>query len=230
VGAIRQNGRVVAETESANPPTRNGSALAILVSNAITMAFAYHQRWDLRPLLLIYWCQSVIIGAFNFMRMMRLRRFSTAGFTSNGRPVPETSQGKRGAAIFFAVHFGFFHVGYMVFLVALADGELAPGDVGGPWRPDRLDRALLVFSVISFLVGHWFSYRRNVEADLAGRPNLGTLMFLPYARILPMHLTIILAFWMGSQRGALMLFMALKTVADLIMHHVEHRVMRRAAA
>ena len=48
-------------------------------------------------------------------------------------------------------------------------------------------------------------------------------MFFQYARVIPMHLTIILGsrFAKGSLTE-LLIFLVLKTVADLIMHMVEH--------
>jgi hypothetical protein len=49
-------------------------------------------------------------------------------------------------------------------------------------------------------------------------------MFYPYARIIPMHLTISF----GSLSGdALPLFLVLKTFADATMHIVEHNVLRK---
>jgi hypothetical protein len=64
-----------------------------------------------------------------------------------------------------------------------------------------------------------------VQADLRNNPNIGTLMFLPYARIIPMHLTIVLALPLGG--GALWFFVLLKTAADVIMHKVEHRLLQK---
>ena len=49
-------------------------------------------------------------------------------------------------------------------------------------------------------------------------------MFYPYARIIPMHLTIIFG---SSFGGTLPLFLVLKTFADAIMHVVEHNVLRK---
>ena len=48
-------------------------------------------------------------------------------------------------------------------------------------------------------------------------------MFFPYLRILPMHLTIIVGGAIGSAgTGALLFFLVLKTIADVIMHRIEH--------
>lgn len=54
---------------------------------------------------------------------------------------------------------------------------------------------------------------------------LGTLMFYPYLRIIPMHLTIIFGSMMGE--GKVVLFMILKTVSDAAMHMVEHALFRK---
>lgn len=53
------------------------------------------------------------------------------------------------------------------------------------------------------------------------------MMFFPYARIIPMHLTIIfggmLSEWTFAAKTTLALFMLLKTFADVIMHVVEKK-------
>lgn len=198
------------------------SGWGILLSNALTIVVAVYQNWDLRPLLIVYWSQSVIIGVFNFLRMIWLQKFTTEGLTSNGRPVAANEKGKWSTAIFFALHYGIFHVVYAVFLFGFLF-ENGPGafdgatDYGWGW---------LLLGILGFLAGHAFSFRTNVAADLRGCPNLGTMMFLPYARIIPMHLTMILGMGWGSQRSSLLLFLVLKTIADWLMHVVEHRALQ----
>jgi hypothetical protein len=70
----------------------------LLLANGVTILLAIAQDWNLSTLLWIYWCQSVTIGVLNFVRMLEL-----------GEPKP---------AIFFLLHYGFFHLGYLVFLTA----------------------------------------------------------------------------------------------------------------
>ena len=211
---------VTRHPESPSRRSKDHSGLAILTSNGIAIALALYQDWDLRPLL-------IIIGVFNFLRMVKLKNFTTEGLTSNGQPVPETSRGKWSTALFFAAHFGFFHFGYAIFVFGAALSKDMDKKFGGPWEPGALDLAWVGAAILAFLAGHWFSFRQNVAADLQGRPNLGTMMFLPYARIIPMHLTIIVGLGSGSHRWALVLFMALKTGADWLMHVVEHRVLQK---
>ena len=74
----------------------------------------------------------------------------------------------------------------------------------------------------AFAVNHLFSLRYNIEVDRAGHPNIGTLMFTPYLRILPMHLLIVVGLHLGTGLAGMLLFVLLKTAADAAMHLVEH--------
>lgn len=197
----------------------------LLISNLVSIVLAIVFSWELFHLLIVYWFQSVAIGISNFFRMLRLRDFCTEGFTSNGRPVPETKAGKISTALFFAVHYGFFHIGYLVFIVAGLGSSEAPEVVE---EPSRWEGIFFWVAIASFAFSHWKSFRVNVDADLRRRPNIGSMMFLPYARIVPMHLTIILGAALPSSLWALLLFMSLKTGADYLMHIVEHRWLQQS--
>ena len=197
------------------PPRRSLAALFILGANAMTLAMAIALDWTLGSLLWPYWAQSLVIGFFARRRILTLQRFSTEGFRINDQPVLPTPATKRTTANFFALHYGFFHLVYTVFLLVMA------------W-PRAQDLPWLAVALVSFMLSHERSFREHVARDLAGTPNIGTLMFLPYARIVPMHVIIISgAVWgEGSQLG-LAAFATLKTVADLVMHTVEHRVLAK---
>lgn len=195
------------------------STRSLVIVNAATLAVALGLDWPAATLMWPYWIQSIVIGYFSRKRILALGRFSTAGFTMNDRPVSPTPATQRSVANFFALHYGFFHFGYFVFL-RQRFAQL-----------DACDWLGLGAIAISFAWNHRFSYEQNVEADRRGTPNIGTLMMLPYARILPMHLTIILGGALGGEGPAVVLiFGALKTAADVLMHLVEHGILQRAAA
>jgi Family of unknown function (DUF6498) len=137
-------------------------------------------------------------------------------FTSNGRPVPENEAGRRSTAVFFALHYGFFHFAYLMFLTrGVAGSRLGANDWLG-----------IVVSVLTFAGAHGYSLAFNEGRDFKDRkPNLGAIMFHPYLRIIPMHLTIIIG--SGVAGLALPLFIGLKTLSDAGMHAVEHALFRR---
>jgi hypothetical protein len=47
-------------------------------------------------------------------------------------------------------------------------------------------------------------------------------MFFPYARIIPMHI-VLLTYGVVVKEGALIIFLGLKILADVLMHVVEHQ-------
>jgi len=188
----------------------------LLLANTVTLAAALLLDWDAGWLLWPYWIQSVVIGVYARKRMLALVRFSTEGFTSNGKRVPEDDSGKRSTANFFAVHYGFFHFGYLVFLL----NQHRVGSV--------LDAAILLACGVSFVLSQRATYAAQHAADLKGVPNLGALMFTPYLRVVPMHLAILLG---AHSTGAWMLtlFTLLKTASDVLFDVVDRRIAERAA-
>jgi hypothetical protein len=144
-----------------------------------------------------------------------LKEFSTKGFTENGHPVEPTEETKNRNARFFLMHYGFFHLVYFIFLLVFSQAGMLGSAL------NSADLIYIIPTALLFLGNHIYSYRYNRPRDI-GKPNIGTLMFYPYARIVPMHITLILGVFLG---GPLLLFLLLKTLADVIMHIVEHRVL-----
>ncbi|MFZ5635018.1 MAG: DUF6498-containing protein [Pseudomonadota bacterium] len=194
------------------------SARNLILANLATLLAALFFAWDIGWLFWPYWIQSVVIGWYARKRMLSLARFSTRGFTSGGKPVPETEAGKRSTATFFAFHYGFFHLGYLAFL--FAEHRIA----------DALDALVLIACGFSFVLSQRATYAVQHAADLRGCPNLGKMMATPYLRIVPMHLGVLFFAGAGSSPMALVLFTALKTASDLGLDLIDRRYAERAAA
>jgi hypothetical protein len=196
-------------------PPRDHEYLGLLGSNLLVLILAIWQDWPVSVLIWPFWLQSVVIGVLHVHRMLALRDFSTEGLTANGQPVPETEAGKRSTAWFFAFHYGGFHAGYLLFLSGMAPVP------AGEWR-------WVLIGGAAFAIGQVLEQRSVLARDASGRPNLGFLMFMPYLRVVPMHLAIILG---ATQSGtpALIGFVALKTLADLGMAAAERRIGAGAA-
>ena len=108
--------------------------------------------------------------------------------------------------LFPLAHYGLFHLLYAYFLF----DELKPPET----------RPILAMAGI-FLLYHCFSFFYNKKWDDKSRPNIGKLVVFPYARIVPMHLTIILGGLLIGGPVLLLMFMLLKTAADVLMHVME---------
>lgn len=191
--------------------------MSLVTANIITLIVTLVQGWGLGSLMTIYWAQSLVIGISYVLRILHLERFSTENFTINNRRVDPTPETKRKVAGFFVVHYGGFHAAYLVFLAA-PGGGVGLTDVGF-WLCIGL-----------FAANHVWSYRYNLELDRQGTPNIGTLMFTPYVRIIPMHLTIVLGALLMESMAGLLLFGALKTIADVAFHVIEHNQLKKIRA
>jgi len=216
----RNNGTA---TPLSGQPRRNPfydwSLWSLLLANGVTILLAVTQNWNVLALMWVYWSQSIVIGFLNFLRIRQLREFSTEGLIINGHPVEPTQETKNHIARFFLLHYGGFHLGYFIFLSVFSLTGILGNAAGNGL--DSADSKYIVPTALLFLGNHVFSYFYNRPSD-TGRQKIGTLMFYPYARIIPMHLTLILGVFLS---GGLLLFLLLKTLADLIMHVVEHRVL-----
>lgn len=227
--------RISAEIRAAlaDPSTKS-----LILANAFTLFWALFGGWGLHEVMLIYWSQSVLIGFVNVFRILALRDYSTEGVKVDGRPVKPTIWFKVYTAGFFAVHYGLFHLVYFMFLgfYAFASKEAEPVD------------PLIVLPIGMFFANHVYSFIHNRRRDEARLTNIGYLMFKPYIRIFPMHLSIIFggvlsvpfilaasAISAGAPDSAavtlltklatfagLTLFLSLKTVSDVIAHRLEH--------
>jgi hypothetical protein len=194
--------------------------IGLVLANLAALVTALWFGWPPSALLWPYLLQSLVIGGFAVRRMLTAPRISTKGLTSNGKQVPATRAGRVSTATFFTIHYGLFHVFYAGFI----------GGSGG-W-PQGMDLWATLALVVTFAWGHANSYRRNRSVEDEVPVNLGTLMFLPYLRVIPMHLTILFGgiVFGGGGTWALLLFSALKTASDVAMHYAEHVVLRRENA
>lgn len=190
----------------------DSSVISLLFSNILIIILAIVQRWEVATVLWTYWIQSIIIGFFNFLKILSLKNFSTKNFTINNQSALPTPQTKIFTALFFAFHYGLFHFIYAVFLFNFFN-------FGQP-----LDLNYLSLGGLIFFLNHFFSYLHNKMTDKEKMQNIGQLMFSPYVRIVPMHLIVVFGAFMGQ--SALLTFLFLKTAVDILMHAVKHRAIR----
>lgn len=188
----------------------NLSTISLLFSNIIIIILAITQHWEVTTVLWVYWMQSIIIGFFQFLRILSLKKFSTENFKINNQSVSPTFQTKVFTVFFFVFHYGFFHFIYAIFLFNFFTNQ-------------PLDFTYLFIGGLIFLLNHAFSFYQNKKIDEQKIQNIGTLMFSPYARIIPMHLIIVFGAILGQ--STLVIFLILKTLVDLLMHSVKHKTL-----
>lgn len=190
--------------------------LALLVANGVTIVLAVLQHWELGTVLLVYWCQSVTIGLFAFLRILGASGPDEA--VGRLRPVRRLY-----LAGFFAFHYGLFHLVYLVFIVAFA--LFGTYGISDPLAIMAGAGIFFVNHLVSYL---WFRGRETRDPE--------EIFLEPYHRIVPMHLTIIAGglaaglvsgFGIDASLAMVLVFLALKTIADTWAHVRQHD---RAAA
>lgn len=179
---------------------QDSSAISLLFSNLAIIILSITQKWEVATVLWVYWMQSIIIGFFQFLRILSF----------NNQPATPTSSTKLFIAFFFAFHYGFFHFIYAIFLFNFFPGK------------STLNFQNLLIGSSIFFTNHFFSFIYNRIQDEKLKPNIGMLMFQPYIRIIPMHLIIVLGAILGNQTK-LIFFLTLKTFADLTSHIIKHK-------
>lgn len=192
------------------------SAVVLLASNLFAIWLAMRDGWGLAELMTLYWCQSVIIGVFCFIRILTFRQFEP-DVRINKRPIDDTRNSQFKVALFFFFHFGGFHFGYFMLL---RDQFPCDPAATGP----------LLIGAASFLLAHFIGFLGQHAHDIRTRPSIGTTMFFPYLRVLPMHLAPFCGWTLASGDYRLPVFIALKLISDLLMHIIEEAQMAEGAA
>lgn len=215
--------------DTAGTPRADRAGFWMLIAgNVLTIAIGLYQGWPLLLLMWPFWVQSILIGVFSVLRILKLQEFSVEGFKINGKVPPPTRATQRFTAGFFALHFGGFHLAYLAVLVSQTRDALAPGTAGEAALMTMHDLAWAIAAGAVFVFSGYAAWRRNVALDARGKPNIGSLMFLPYLRVVPMHFMIGAA--VGGGFDSLLLFGALKTAADVAMQWAERKITASTAA
>ena len=219
------------------------SVISLLIANFITAFFAFSKGWSILFILWVYWFQSVIIGFFNFIRILSLKA-PKVNIYRKKKIVRVSSFVKILLALFFLFHYGIFHLVYFVFLLAgstftfLSRVEVVT-PLGRILKPlTKGDVSIILLSSFIFFINHLFSFFYHRESDRK-KETISRLMFYPYLRIIPMHLTIILggflvvgisflnvifhSFWGHFvPQMIIIIFISLKTLVDILTHIREH--------
>lgn len=205
---------------------KNKTTISLIIANLVNIFLAIILGWGLGTIMAIYWVQSIIIGIFTFAKLssIPLEAYQKAiengeiKLTVNGREITDPAEFKRKDPLFFLVHYGFFHICYLVFIISNVGnwGTLLPAIIPGTM----------------FAFNHYYSFLQNRKGDMPQMIRPGNVFLRPYLRIIPMHLTILVGGNLigfsptGRNTFALVIFMLLKTVADVFMHELEHRPLK----
>ncbi|MBK8090384.1 MAG: hypothetical protein IPK31_22235 [Chitinophagaceae bacterium] len=173
----------------------------LLLINGYLIYYYLQNPTEFNTIVWIYWLQSILIGFFTFIELLKVENPDETSMKMNDQPVTKKNIGC--AAFFFLFHFGFFHLVYAIFLLtgfsagANAKIVLITGGI------------FLVESTIDLI-------RRRSGKKEGEKENIGKMFFVPYMRIIPMHLMILVPPLLGF--GTSVIFLILKMLADIGMY------------
>jgi hypothetical protein len=179
--------------------------------------------WRVFPLVLLYWLENVVVGAFNVAKLLLAQPREPAYWAGKLFLIP-----------FFVVHFGMFTFIHGVLVVALlGPKDVQPFDLRAT-LPPVIRANHLGWAIVGLLVSHglsfYWNYLKNGEYQ---RASLNAVMMQPYGRVVVLHLTVLFGGWivmaLGSPLLALVLLVVAKTAADLRAHRAERRRFAAAA-
>jgi hypothetical protein len=210
-----------------------GAVVALIVANLIPLLGALFLGWSVWNILVIYWLENGIVGAFNVFRMARAEGTPTAddsNVTFNGRPAATASKSE--LLTFFVVHYGIFWFVHGIFVFTLPlFMSLSPEPMEGM----TIEPGSVLVAGIALTISHglsfWWNYLRGGEYR---RATAAGLMFAPYRRLIALHLTIIFGamavMFTGAPVTAVAILVGIKTVLDVGLHLAEHRSAMPAGA
>lgn len=191
-------------------------AVGLLVAaNLVPLAGVVFFGWDIAVILVLYWIENGVVGALNAVRIMLAAR-PEAGRSDASRV------GRIGLTAFFILHYGIFWVVHGVFVALLVGGLQL---VGAPVLAGAL---ALLLSHAASLVLNYIGRREYLAVTASGQ------MLLPYARMVALHVAIVLGAAAVIEQGQPLVLLVIlvvgKTIADLVLHLVERARYERAAA
>ena len=185
------------------------SAIALILANAVPILGVLFLGWTVGNVMLLYWAESAVIGAFNIAKMWIIGRW-VALFMG----------------VFFIGHFGGFMVGHLLFIYGFF--IKGPESGGGISLSEVLgDFVFLLPALIALFASHGVSFFLNFlgRREYVGR-RMNDQMMEPYRRVFVMHLTLIFGAFLtmvfSNPLPVLVLMIFLKVGADLKAHMGEH--------
>ena len=181
----------------------------ILLFNVALIVTYYLGETSASLVIILYYFQSLFIGLQYFIRLAAI------GMMYHKL---DPKHNRFAVALFFLFHYGFFHLVYFIFLISIV--VKMPGSV---------DPGAVKLFVLALLGNTVLSTISDIKKDLTVPKVPVVVMFQPYFRIVPMHLFIMLAFATDSLEtltNAFLLFIVLKTMADIGMHIAVNKTYR----
>jgi len=195
------------------------SLVLLVIANLLPLAGVFLWDWDVFLLLLLFWCENVIIGLFGIARLI---------VASNSDTIRESVF----QPLFFLVHYGGFMFGHFMVLFSLYSNHI--DELGTRAEPADYYRLVAEhlnwLAVAAMFVSHGWSFVENYmgRSEHERLSPMGA-MALPYKRMVITHVALILGgfFLIRNDQplGGLVVLVLLKIALDVTFHRREHKTL-----
>ncbi len=198
------------------------SLTALIVANLIPLAGALFFGWSAGSILVLYWAENVIIGGYTVLK-----------FWSVPRAEGENSLLPRVlVSVFFCFHYGIFMLVHGVFTLMIAasgEGSGRAVDDGPAAILTYLGDGGVGYALIGLVLSHGVSFVTNFWiGGERRRVGIGQLITQPYARLIVMHVAVLVGGFgltlVGSPAPALAALVVLKVGLDVRSHRRERQL------
>lgn len=188
------------------------SLVFLVLSNLIPLWGVLFYEWSLLTVMFLFWLESGVVGFYALLKMFKVMG-PLAVFPG----------------AFLTFHFGGFMTGHLIFILSI----FGSSEIGKEILPsfETIMSLLMIVWVpaIGIFVSHGVSFFQNFIGKKEYKIfNVRKLMFMPYQRIIIMHLAIIFGGFLVSVFGnpvlGLVLLIIIKVAVDIFSHTMEHRV------
>lgn len=193
------------------------NATTLLLANLFAICSFIFGGGSITQVLITFWLQSVIIGVVNVFRILRTKPRTVKYLGSS-------NDNNLYYALFFVIHYGAFHIAYLVYLLGLGFGSEANSAFNLKEQSAGISIVALTINSVLFAIHHISTYRQESLSE----SNILAIFFKPYARVVPMHVVLIAAGHILNLHGVDMIlfviFTLLKMITDLVLFnlHVSH--------
>ena len=199
------------------------SAWVLITANAVPLLGVLLFHWSVFAIVLLYWCENVVVGAVNVLKILFAEPQSLGANASKLFLIP-----------FFIVHYGMFTMVHGIFVLALFGPRTGAGPSVEAFTL-AIRQAGIGVGVLAIGLSHVSSFLLNyLGRGEFRRMSPQQLMMQPYARVVVLHLTILAGGFataaLGAPVAALLVLIVLKTAIDLVAHLSERRKLGLAAA
>jgi hypothetical protein len=190
------------------------SILALIAANLFPLLGVFLFHWEVFPLLLLFWCENVIIGFFNAVKMLIAGPGEATQWATKFFLVP-----------FFCFHYGMFTFVHGIFILEIFGGKtrLSESFPGPHTFIEAVRTNQLTWAILGLFASHAISFAHNfIIGGEFRRARTDALMGQPYGRIFILHFTILLGGFLmmalHSPAVGLALLVTLKILLDLRGH------------